>query len=102
LKKVWRVSMAALLVRAKTTGAIDHYKSDYLWRQMSSLGYRTSEPSELAIEREQPTLFPAMLRHLTEELDYTQSDLEQVLALHYEEIAAMYGLPKHTGLRLVN
>lgn len=102
LKRVWRVSMAALLVRAKTTGAIDHYKSDYLWRQMSSMGYRTMEPPELAIEREQSTLFPAMLRHLTEELGYTESDLEQVLMLHYAEISAMYGLQKQSGLRLVN
>jgi Zn-dependent peptidase ImmA (M78 family)/DNA-binding XRE family transcriptional regulator len=102
LKKVWRVSMAALLVRAKTIGAIDHYKSDYLWRQMSALGYRMQEPPEVAFERERPTVFPALVQHLTEELGYTQQDLEHVLALHYEEVAKMYGLQTRSGLRLVN
>lgn len=102
LKKVWRVSMAALLVRAKTLGAVDHYKSDYLWRQMSAMGYRTQEPAELAFDREVPTVFPALVRHLTQDLEYSQSDLERVLALHYEEIAAMYGLQPRSGLRLVS
>ncbi|MBN8504916.1 MAG: ImmA/IrrE family metallo-endopeptidase [Burkholderiales bacterium] len=101
LKKVWRVSMGALIVRAKTTGAIDHYQSDYLWRQMSALGYRTQEPPELAFEPEVPTVFPALVRHFTEELEYDAVDLERVLALHFEEVASMYGLKSQTGLRLV-
>jgi Zn-dependent peptidase ImmA (M78 family)/transcriptional regulator with XRE-family HTH domain len=102
LKKVWRVSMAALLVRAKSIGALNPHKSDYLWRQMSSLGYRTQEPPELSIEREAPSVFPALVRHLTEELGYFEMDLEKVLFLHYEELVDLYGLKKKSNIRLVN
>jgi Zn-dependent peptidase ImmA (M78 family) len=54
LKKVWRVSMAALLRRARDLDRI----SDYQYRQgsieLSRAGYRTREP--VVIEPEQPRL----------------------------------------------
>lgn len=101
LKPYWRVSMAALIVRAKTLEKIDAGASSYLWRQMSVKGYRTCEPPALDFATEQPSLSYALFRNLTETLDYSEADLESALHLQYSEIARLYGLPKQTGLRLI-
>lgn len=102
MKPVWRVSMAALLMRAKSLGKIDQYKSEYLWRQMSMLGYRLSEPPELDFDKEKPTVIGALLRNLTDELEYGENELESILHLKYDELAALYGLRRAPSLRIVN
>lgn len=101
MKPVWRVSMAALLMRAKSLGKLDQYKSEYLWRQMSMRGYRLSEPPELDFDKEQPAVIGALLRNLTDELEYGENELECILHLQYDELAALYGLRRTHGLRVV-
>ena len=51
MKPVWRVSMAALIVRATTLNKVDRYKAEYLWRQMSSRGFRVREPASVDFEK---------------------------------------------------
>lgn len=101
LKRVWRVSMAALLVRAKNIGAIDAHKSEYMWRRMSALGYRVHEPAELAFEAERPTVFPALLKNLFEDMGYSAEELEKILFLRFSELSEMYGVARKSGLRRV-
>lgn len=103
LKPYWKASMAALIVRAKTLRKIDDGASAYLWRQMSIRGYRTREPKTIDVTAESPTLMPALLSNLTEEMGYSENDLEQALHLHYRELSDLYGFtaPKSSGLRLV-
>lgn len=101
MKPVWRVSMAALIMRAKALGKLDQYKSEYLWRQMSMRGYRLREPAAVDFEPETPAVVDALLANLTENLDYTEEDLQNTLHLHYDEIATLYGLRRATGLRVV-
>ena len=45
LKKYWRVSMASILVRAKSLGTITANQARYLWTQMSRAGYRLRDLS---------------------------------------------------------
>lgn len=52
LKEKWRVSMWALLRRAHTLGEISDWQYRTLAVEMTSLGYRTTEPSSL--DSEQP------------------------------------------------
>jgi len=52
LKKQWRVSMWALLRRAHTLDEISDWQYRTLAVEMTSLGYRTTEPNPL--DREQP------------------------------------------------
>src|SRR6185437_12215941 len=52
LKSLWRVSMQALLYRAQELNVIGRGKAQYLWIQLSRLGYRTREPIELDPPRE--------------------------------------------------
>ena len=79
LKPVWRVSMASLLFRARGIGAITDNQSQYLWRQMSSMGYRKMEPPELNIAVEVPTVLSEILRLHFEELGYGVSDLAKAV-----------------------
>lgn len=102
LKPYWRVSMAALIVRATALGKIDSGSASYLWRQMSSRGFRTQEPASLDFSVEQPSLANALLSNLTETMGYTSDDLERALHLPYKEIAGLYGLRASApGLRRV-
>jgi len=99
MKPVWKVSMAALIFRAKTLNQIDSYKSEYLWRQMSSHGYRLREPASLDFPPEETTLMSALVKNLTENLGFSDDDLVNTLHLHFDELSQMYGLKR--GLRLV-
>ncbi|WP_349606387.1 XRE family transcriptional regulator [Cupriavidus sp. DF5525] len=101
MKPTWRVSMAALIVRATTLGRIDAGKAQWLWRQMSARGFRTQEPSAVDFPVERSSVMGALLRNLTDNLGYTDDDLEQTLDLHLDELAQMYGLKPKQGLRLI-
>lgn len=92
LKPYWRVSMAALIVRAESLGAIDGQQALRLWKQMSAKLYRTREPAQLDFEKEPVSLFPALLKNLVDNLEYSPSDLESALHLSYEELAQLYRL----------
>tara|TARA_R100000789_G_scaffold13067_1_gene16779 strand:+ start:11552 stop:11968 length:417 start_codon:yes stop_codon:yes gene_type:complete len=102
LKPVWRVSMAALLYRAKEISAITNNQSQYLWRQMSSMGYRRSEPPELDLEVEMPTVLPEIVRLHLEELGYSVSDLAHALHAREDDLRTLHPLPRATAqLRVV-
>jgi Zn-dependent peptidase ImmA (M78 family) len=56
LKLYWKVSMAALAVRADRLKLITPYQSKMFWIEMGKLGYRKREPNEL------PKEHPSLLR----------------------------------------
>ncbi len=85
--------MAALLYRAKEIGAITDNQSQYLWRQMSSMGYRRTEPPELDLEVETPTVLPEILRLHLDELGYAVSDLAQALRSSEDDLRSLHPLP---------
>ena len=51
LKKRWRVSIAALIRRARDVGAINDYRYKQLNIELSAAGYRTREPASFEPER---------------------------------------------------
>ena len=93
LKPVWRVSMQALLYRAKAIGAITANQSQYLWRQISASGYRRREPSELDLPAEKPGVLPEFFRVHIEELDYEIKELCGFLHIFEDDLRSMYPLP---------
>ena len=97
LKPAWRVSMQALLYRARTIGTITANQSQYLWRQMSYLGYRRNEPPELDFPAEEPGVIPEMIRVHIEELDYEVEDLCSVLHVFEDDLRHMHTLPGKVG-----
>lgn len=103
LKPIWRVSMAAILVRAKTIGLLTDNQSSYLWRQMSQLQYRRREPAELDFAAEVPSVVPEVVRSHLEDLGYALSDLRTMLHTSGDDISRLYNIapPNASRLRLV-
>jgi Zn-dependent peptidase ImmA (M78 family) len=54
LKPKWRVSIQAMVVRAKELGIITDRQYRYLYEQIGIQGWKTSEPVNLAVEPERP------------------------------------------------
>jgi Zn-dependent peptidase ImmA (M78 family)/transcriptional regulator with XRE-family HTH domain len=104
LKPIWRVSMAALLVRAKTLGMLTDSQASYLWRQFSKAGYRTREPSEIAIPAEVPQVLSDILRSHLNDLGYSLGELASALHVFEEDLLVMHNIeqaPKKPELRVV-
>lgn len=101
MKPFWKVSMAALIYRASNLGRIDSGKSQWLWRQMSTRGFRTQEPTAVDFPREKSTVLDALIDNLMVNLKYTEAELEEVLDLYFEELTRLYSLKKHSPLRLI-
>ena len=102
LKKYWRVSMAALLMRAQDLATITPNQARYLWMQMAKAGYRTREPVELDITGEQPRLLRELVGIHMNNLGYTENDLGRILPLNESELRAWYlDDESHPSLKLV-
>lgn len=104
LKPEWRVSMAALLYAAGEINAIGPGQSQTLWRQYSSLRYKSvGEPPELNFPVEKPSLGAFLVRAHIDDFGYSFAEMTELLGLPEDDIRAMYDLPlPRRGLRLVN
>jgi len=87
LKGQWKVSMWALLRRANTLGIISDWQYRSLAVEMSSLGYRTSEPGEL--EPEMPTAVTSLVNQLLQQ-GHDLDELASATYLHTDEFVRLY------------
>lgn len=88
LKHRWGVSMAALLRRASTLGVVTDWQYRNLMVEMSALGYRTQEPSDLT--RESPRFIPALVEGLRDDRGYRPDQLADAAGLLPDEFARFY------------
>ena len=103
-KAYWRVSMAFLLFQAGAHGLITRHQSEYLWKQLSGLGWRTREPAETDFAAEEPALFPNVIRLHSDALGYDIQGLAQLVHASSEDVSRFYGphmTDKKTRLRVV-
>jgi len=98
LKPYWKVSMAALLQRARDLGEITPRHAKTLWIQLGKAGYRMREPVELDIPVEKPSLLQDIIGAYSKEMDYTLFDLARLLRLYEHEVCHIYFGAK-SGLR---
>lgn len=89
MKGYWKVSMAAIAVRASRLNLITPYQSRAFWIEMTRAGYRKREPNEPP--REHPEFLRRMVRHFTSHLGYTRDEMAMFLDLLPLEYDAMYG-----------
>ena len=107
LKPYWRVSMAALLYRAKELKKISAPSERFLWSQMAQRGFRRREPAELDLAPESPTVLRDILDLHRTHYGYNIDDLAKALASTPEKLIGTYQLgqkatpPAKTTLRLV-
>ncbi|MFI9411364.1 ImmA/IrrE family metallo-endopeptidase [Nocardia gamkensis] len=89
IKKEWKVSMWALLRRAHTLGVISDWQYRSLAVEMSSLGYRTTEPSTL--EPEIPTAVDSIVTwHVSRGTDVPE--LARSAYLTPDEFVSLYAV----------
>jgi Zn-dependent peptidase ImmA (M78 family) len=102
LKGIWKVSMGALLERAKQIKTINSTKYKYMRMKFSQLHYNTREPAELDFPVEKPTLLNGLVKAHINELRYDVEDLAQLLHLLPDECVKLY-VPEtsNPGLRLI-
>jgi len=92
LKPEWKVSMAALLMRAHKLNFVSHNQYTYLWKQISARGYRLREPPELDFEPEQPEVLKQIFELHKSALGYSEAELAALLAVHRSELRDLYGI----------
>lgn len=90
-KSYWRTSMAFLLYRASAIGALTRHQSEYLWKRLSALGWRTREPPETDFEYEQPSVFPRLIKLHADDLQYDLETLKALLSMSVSDLRRIYG-----------
>lgn len=88
LKLYWKVSMAALAVRADRLKLITPYQSKMFWIEMGKLGYRKREPNEPP--KEHPSLLRQMIGFHMKKLGYSFTEMAKLLHLRAAEFQEMY------------
>lgn len=106
LKSLWRVSMQALVYRAQELSVIGRGKAQYLWVQLSRLGYRTREPAELDPPREEPATLQQLIDVHTGSFRYSIEQMATLFRWNEPELIAAYGLrradsPERGPLRVI-
>lgn len=105
LKSYWKVSMQFLLYQAGEIGCVTTNQSQYLWKQISRLGWRTREPAETEFAKEEPKLFPEIVTLHARDLGYDIQDFTGLLHMGAQDLRRFYGLfdpgDRRSHLRLV-
>lgn len=91
LKRYWKVSMASLAYKAKQNGAITQRQYQYLFTQLSQLGYRLREPVELDPPQEIPSLISRIMRIHLEQLNFSKQDLMSLFTLSENDFQQWWG-----------
>jgi len=87
-KKIWGVSIAALIRRAHTLGALSSWQYRQLNIELSALGYRTQEPTGFAPEL--PRLVPVLIDRLRRDRGFTVAELAILAGLSEDEFRGLY------------
>jgi Zn-dependent peptidase ImmA (M78 family)/transcriptional regulator with XRE-family HTH domain len=77
LKSYWKVSMQAIIMRARQLGKITAASHEYLFRQLTAKRYRACEP--VPIPPEEPELFGALLDFHRKPLGRGDAELREYL-----------------------
>lgn len=101
-KLYWKVSMASLLYRVKDLNMATENQIRYLWSQMAALGYKTSEPVELNIPKENPSLIKDIFNIHFKELNYTKEELSSLTCIYWNELENLLIQDNKTHLRILN
>ncbi|SUV06329.1 putative DNA-binding protein [Priestia megaterium] len=96
LKKKWKVSMGAMIVRAYHLDVINYNQYQYLMRQMSSKGYRVNEPLDDLINVSNPTVLEKAIKLLLANDILTAKRILDYLELPKEKVDSLLGLEEDT------
>ena len=89
LKAYWKVSMAAIAMRAGRLNLITPHQKKMFWIEMGRLSYRKAEPNEPPAEI--PEAIYRMIHFHRRELGYSESDIATLLHLNIADFRRLYG-----------
>ncbi|MEO1719051.1 MAG: XRE family transcriptional regulator [Pseudomonadota bacterium] len=95
LKRHWKVSMSAIVMRADNLKLITPYQKKSFFIEMGKLGYRKNEPNEPP--KEYPRKIAEILSYYRRELNYTKSDIAKLLLIRPDEFDTMYDPDMFSG-----
>lgn len=95
LKRIWRVSMAALLHRARQLRVISLRQYRSLWKLLTAYGYRRREPVELDPPPEEPSLLAQLIDFHRKALQYGTEQLAKAFNLLPHRFAELYDFGSH-------
>ncbi len=90
LKRYWKISIQALVMRAKHLGVIEDWKQRQMFMKLSKAGFRLREPQELDPPTEPPQRIQDMITFHKTKLRYNDNDLQTALATCIDDIYSMY------------
>ncbi len=99
MKLYWRVSIAALLMKADLLNLVGENRVRYLWREISRRGWRLHEPNP--IPREEPGLFRQLIEIHEKKLNFSEDDLCAALCVSRSDLRRRYPVSQARSLRLV-
>ena len=93
LKRYWKISMSALVMRAYHVSAITESQRRNMFMRLSKAGYRLREP-EVTDPPTEPPEFPyRLVQYHLNDLGYTEGELMQLLAISDKDLATHYHNP---------
>jgi Zn-dependent peptidase ImmA (M78 family)/transcriptional regulator with XRE-family HTH domain len=100
MKLKWRVSIAAIIRRAKDLGTITPSQYRYLCMEMSKAGWRTREPN--ALPPEKGVNLQSLVAVHQNDHGYSIEDMSRIALLNPNEFRQRFVPPEGPRLRLVN
>lgn len=92
LKEKWKVSIAALIMRAKQLEIFSENQSSYLYRTMSAKNIRVQEPLDDVIEKETPKLLSQAIDLLIDNNIIQPKDFLEELCLAEDDLISICSL----------
>ena len=92
VKSKWRVSIQAMIFRAKDLGLLSEEQERRIWPNLARRGWRRVEPLDDTLEFEKPRLLPRSVDLMVNSGATTKQDLEFQVALSPEDIEELVGL----------
>jgi Zn-dependent peptidase ImmA (M78 family)/transcriptional regulator with XRE-family HTH domain len=101
LKKRWKVSITAMIYRAKDLGILNANQVQYLWRQRATRGWAKSEPYDAEIPVECPKFLAYMAKQILDNSLQSRQDFQDRTLLCFDDLEQLCGLKpgtlNHTG-----
>lgn len=101
LKQKWKTSMAAIIKKAATLGKLSPRQERYMIIKMNQLGVWRQEPKEFDIPKEQPTLLKEIIDAHIKELNYSISEVCNILNVMRWEFEEQFYNSENRNLRII-
>jgi len=98
LKKKWKVSIAAMIIRGYKLGVMNRNQYQYLMRKMNAQGYRVKEPLDHLLHMNKPTLFQKAVDLMITNKILSPSNLLTKFCLFQKKAETLLGLEADTLL----